>query len=276
MKHFFLILATALLLSSCASTYYYSTLDSTTENTIKGDNGDFITANDSVLVAYCFNGEEAPILIIVHNDGNKPLYVDWQRSSMIIREKATSYYNRNIQISGTTESYSQGYNYPIQSSYSSGEFRGRASIPEGVTFIPPHSRIEYRSMRLETPNFENIPDKEYTKVSFIKKDDSPASVKNIDFTIKDTPLKFRSYLTLYTDPNKPFTFEHEFYISNLMKSKELTPSNINEGLMDRGDFFYIEKESGGKDVGAILLGSALVVGAVILDVATYNDRDCCY
>lgn len=274
-KYLFYTFGFALLFSSCASTYYFSTIDSTTDNTVKGDNGDFITRNDSVMVAYCFNGDEGPILIMVENYGSKPLYIDWQRSSIILKGRATSYYDGTIHVEGTTKSYSTGDYFMIPDSYSKGEFRGKASIPEGVSFIPPYSRIEYKTKRLGDPNFENIPDKEYTKVSFMKRDNTLASIKNMDFSVEDTPFKFRSYLTLYTDPNHPFTFEHEFYVSNLMKSKELTPSNMDEVLANRGDLFYIEKESGGKDVGAAFLVGGLVVGLVAIDVATSNNN-CCY
>lgn len=272
---YLLYLALCFLLSSCASTFYFSTLDSNTENTIKADNGDFITANDSVLIAYCFNGEEGPVLIIVHNNGDKPLYVDWQRSSIIIKERATSYHDNTMQISGTMKTYSQEDIFIPRNSYSNSEFRGSSRLPEGVSFIPPHSRIEYQAVRLGIPNFESIPNKEYSTATYYKKNNFPADVKVKDFTLQDTPLKFRSYLTLYTDPSRPFTFEHEFFISNLMKSKELTPSNIDKAQMDRGDFFFIEKENSGKDIGSILLGSVIVVGAIALDVATSNN-DCCY
>lgn len=230
------------LLSSCGSTYYFSTLDTTTENTIKGDNGDFITGDDSLMVAYCFNGEGGPILIMIQNDGSQPLYVDWQRSSIIYKNKSTSYYN------GST----------------------------GVSFIPPHSRIEYNTNRLGTPSFDTIPDKKYIETSLIKKDNLPANIKTMDFTVENTPFKFRSYLTLYTDPNHPFTFEQDFFVSNIMKSKDLTPSNMDEDLVNRGDLFYFEKESKGKNVGAAFLVGGLIVGVVALDVATSNNNDCCY
>lgn len=241
MKRNFCIIIIAFLFSSCVSTYYYSTLDTTTtENMIKEDNGDFISGNDSIMIAYCFNGEEGPILIMIQNDGNTPLYVDWQRSSIIYQNKATSYYNRNLDIAGTTStsSYSIGNNSNI---YSNGQFRGKISVPDGVSFIPPHSRIEYNTNRLETPSFGSIQDKAYSKAPIINKNDIPVTVNKIDFTPEDTPFKFRSYLTLYTDPNHPFTFEHEFFISNLIKSKVITPSNIDQRLAERGDFFYIEK-----------------------------------
>ncbi len=90
MKHIIYIL-TAVLLSSCSSTFYYSSLNTANEYVEKVDNGDFLIETDSLWIAYCFKGPGAPMQITVFNKLDEPLYVDWERSALIIDDKAFSY-----------------------------------------------------------------------------------------------------------------------------------------------------------------------------------------
>ncbi|MDU1889887.1 MAG: hypothetical protein E6767_04290 [Dysgonomonas sp.] len=76
MKNFVCIILSVLFLSSCGSTYFYSTLNTSNEYVEKVDNGDFLLETDSLWIAYCYNGESAPVRITVFNKLDRPLYVD--------------------------------------------------------------------------------------------------------------------------------------------------------------------------------------------------------
>ena len=90
------------MLCSC-STYYYSTLSSTEGLVEKDDFGDFIYENDSVKVVYSFFGYNLPIKILVINNSNQPLYVDWQRSALILNDMATNYKQNKVTFGGNIE-----------------------------------------------------------------------------------------------------------------------------------------------------------------------------
>lgn len=273
MKTVLYLLGIVFLLSSCGSTYYYSTLDTSSLNMAKADNGDFIIENDSATVIYSFNGMDAPIYISIYNKTNKPMYVDWQRSALIIEDEATSYMGQNIPISGYTESSSIRYNRTYSDSY--GSFSGMATIPKNLSFLPPNTRTSNVSLKLTNFNFNSIRDDKYIeqnmyKASMVTKDGTQTGqVKAIVFNEDDSPLRFRSYLTMYFgEEMTPMVFDESFYMSHLIKSKSITPKNIPENFAGRGDTFYVEKEGNGGTVAAILVSSALIVGAAAIDAHT--------
>ena len=86
-------------LNACSS-YYYSMLSS--DKGIVGVNeyNDFVQENDSVRIIYNFYGEDAPVRITVFNKLDEPMYIDWQRSSLIIGDKAVSYYKEVMPVQG--------------------------------------------------------------------------------------------------------------------------------------------------------------------------------
>ena len=148
-KWMFLVCLSGMLLSlSSCSSYYYSTLASNDRSGRYDVNKDFVIDNDSVCIIYNFHGEDGPVLVTVQNKMDEPLFVDWQRSALIVNGKATSYYKDAIPVEGVTESSSYGssYNWDRQygsvSSRSRGSFSGEIQLPKGVEFIPPCAQIE--------------------------------------------------------------------------------------------------------------------------------------
>ena len=137
----FVLSVVALLCMSSCSSYYYSVLESNDAVGEKNDDKDFVIENDSVCISYCFYGEDAPISITVYNKMDEPLFVDWQRSALIIDDVATSYYQENAPIQGQTESSSYGDSfswsrrYSSTDAYSSGSFAGQIALPKGVSSV---------------------------------------------------------------------------------------------------------------------------------------------
>lgn len=86
-----LIFVCVLITSSCTSTYFYSSLNVMEEEVVKVDNGDFLFENDSLWIAHCFKGEDAPIQITIFNKLDVPLYVDWSRSALILNNTPYPY-----------------------------------------------------------------------------------------------------------------------------------------------------------------------------------------
>ncbi len=256
-KKAFLLLGIIALLASCSS-YYYSKLSTNDIPDTKNEYGNFVSGNDSIQIVYSFYGENAPVTIMVINQTNQPLYVDWQKSALIINNYAVNYQGDQIKIDGNVQAST--FNYSRYWSDSSGTFDGMATLPKGVSFIPPHSQIEHTPLRLDNFAFDTIPSKRYQTTKFAKSNRDVVDVKTITFSESDSPLCLRSYLTLYTpdgDKNKPLTFQQSFYMSTLIKTGDISPSNFADNK--HGDFFYVKKVQGentGSFLGIIAISTA--------------------
>ena len=251
--------------SSCSSTYYYSILDTKDDFVDKVDNGDFLFENDSLWIAYCFKGESAPIQITVFNKTDKPIYVDWSRSVFIINDLAVSYAGQNVGFSGSSE----GVAYP-HGGYYNGGFEGNFKISENISFIPPKTMATRKTLNIEV-GFENLHKRNYKTQIMASKKEETFKIQRAHFTEENTPLSFRSYLTIYSEPDKPMSFEQQFYISDLIKTAQIKPNNLPGDLAERGDWFYVEKPANNSFVN-ILLGTTIVAGTVILD-ATLDSEE---
>lgn len=239
MKRIGYLFGIMLLFSSCGSTYFFSTIDSINKDTVKDENGRFVTQNDSLDIYYSFNGNSGPILITIYNKGKEPLYIDWKRSSIIIDDIATSYMGKTMELSGSADSNTVRDGFYNNSSQSSTSFSGTITKePESISFIPPNSKIQYKTINLDRLNFNKIDDKVYSKRTNVDKNGNIVPIKATNFSKEDAPLRFRSYVTLYKDPQKPFSMEQEFYISSLIKTNRIGPSNMSGFFTDSSDLFY--------------------------------------
>ncbi len=272
MKKIIYFIVTLLIFSSCSSTYFYSTLSTTNEYVEKVENGDFLLETDSLWIAYCFKGESAPVQITVFNKLDKPLYVDWQRSALIINSLAYSYTGNKLKFQGTSQNITESYSVLLgqRTSYSNGDFGGIVETPKHVSFIPPKTMISHIPLKLDL-NFDNIDKKLYKNGHMANKENEAIKVKRIDFDETNSPLLFKSYLTMYAIAEEPMTFEQSFYLSNLLKTNEVSPKNLPVNMHDRGDLFYLEKPANTPFLD-VFLGTTLVIGVVALDVALDPDN----
>lgn len=266
------ILAISLLLLPGCSSYYYSLLSSNDGKSSLSEDRDFVFENDTVRISYCFYGENAPLAITIFNKLNEPLFVDWTRSALVIDDVATSYYSDTAPIQGNTQSSAEGYSYQwnkrfeISSSDSQGAFSGEITWPQGVTFIPPKSKIGKAPLHLTNLCFDQIPKEAYRKGKFTKLDGSIVTIHTKDFTEEDSPLRLRSYLTLYTHTpegkiGKTLPFEQSFYMCQLIKTGNVPPQNFEGGQRQAGDFFYVHNVKGtnaGLILGAVAIGTVVV------------------
>lgn len=249
------LLATILFFTSCSSTYFYATLDTPNEYVEKVENGDFLLETDSLWIAYCFKGENAPIQITAFNKLDVPLYIDWNRCALIIDGMALTYAGDKYNYS--EEWFEWGRHVSVANS-------------DNTTFIPPNSMISDIPFYL-SPNFEQISKKEYRKSYLGNKSSESVAVSRIDYDEGNTPLKFQSYLTIYTEPDKPMIFIQDFFLRNVIKTNSIRPKDIGENLADRGDFFHIVKRAN----NSALYTTLAVIGVTGLTVIAvlYGDED---
>lgn len=225
MKRFTYLFAILLTCTSCSSTFFYSSLNTSNDYVEKVENGDFLLETDSLWIAYCFKGNGAPIQITVFNKLDVPLYVDWGKSALIINDMAMTYAGKEMKYS--EEWYEYGRDISVSSA-------------DNITFIPPNTMISETPLYL-SPNFEHINKKAYRKSRMGTHYKESVTVQRIDYIEEDSPLKFKSYLTIYAQPEKPMTFKQDFYIANIIKATGLKPAELAGNMAERGDFLYVEK-----------------------------------
>ena len=169
---------------------------------------------------------------------DEPLFVDWQRSALIINGKATSYYKDAIPVEGVTESSSYGssYNWDRQygsvSSRSRGSFSGEIQLPKGVEFIPPYAQIESSNLTLDKLVFDIVSREDLTDQPFEKANGGRANLKMKTFSERNSPLRFRSYLALFTGGENGVErhysyYETSFYLSELIKCRKCGPFELS-------------------------------------------------
>lgn len=266
MKKIFTALLLAVLLSSCGSTFFYSKISSSDDNIFQNEDGDFIVDNDSVLVAYWFNGRNTPLNINVYNKSESPLYVDWNHSFLMKSDSTVKLYKENVvAVDGEFDHLIE--KRVVENGRENVEIKSLGVLPENVSYIPPKSRVTFESDVLS--DFRYI----QTKGGFfsenklnteqIKSDKGETKdVKTMDFTNQNSPLSFKTYLVLYNEPKSSFLIENEFYVSMLIKGKDLYPSMLSNNMGKRGDITYIEKETSGKQLGQGVLYTSL--GAIVV------------
>ncbi|KAA8478436.1 hypothetical protein BDE36_0260 [Arcticibacter tournemirensis] len=259
---FLILLLFPVFLSSCAK-YYVNTVSSA--STSFDGNGVFKHENDSVLVTYNFFGEGAPLHIIVKNRTNSPLYVDWSRSAMIIRDRAVSYLDNKVVITGTINGDS--YNWDKFWTSHFGDLNASASLPNSVSFIPPHSDIEKVIVLGNISQFEAIPKYTYAEKEYFYPETGPVEVKAANFAKDQSPLAFKSYITLFTTSNNkeaiPFVFQDEFYISKSIKTYS-NPNFIAEYKNKAPNIFYIKKPTFFGKTTYVVGAAAIVSGAALV------------
>jgi hypothetical protein len=253
------IIACSFAITSC-SRYQVNLISSTNANKNQ-QTGDFEFENDSVKISYSFFGENAPVNVSVYNKLNNPLYI--------------SYAANDIAITGNVNAQTDHYRVANPafgtSSYTSGNINAVANLPQHSTFLPPHSQGSNASVHL-TNGFLVVPDSAFSndKMPHRYPDPDVQKVKTAVFEKVNSPLVFKSYLTLYLvngNEVKPVTYQQDFYVSKSFTTT--TEPNTFQGFeQKRGDYFISSKPTGyagvaaGVGVAAVVVGGAALINSV--------------
>lgn len=256
LRNTFSIFITILLLASCSSKRFYSTINTTNPYTFKDDNGFFLQDGDSISIAYSFYGENAPITITVTNRMSTPMYIDWRKSGIIIDNTEIPFaqnevvYNDNEQI-----------NFDIY-----------LDNPRGISYVRPYSKLERQTMELTNLNFEKINDSLFEK-QYTEADQNGANriLDCIKYTEADSPLYLQTFLEIYCeDDTEPFVFESDFYMSELIKgTKKLNPEAF---VHKNGNLFYVDnekerKQKNNKQGSSFNLGK--ITGTILTNITSW-------
>lgn len=273
MKKLLLFAAVVTLFSACKF-YQISTLSSS--NTKKNEStGVFRLESDSLILSYSFNGENSPINIEIFNKLNEPVYVNWAKSAVISGDQAHSYLEDEIQIEGTSSSLSTAYGRR-GNMVTDGAISATAKLSREESFIPPHSKITKTSYVLKKVGMNEVEKSVFKSAVPLTYADGSGQFygKNAIFTTEDSPLKFKSYLTLYTlKDNQPrsFSSEQDFYVSSVTKSAE-SPGQLLEFSNNRGDIIVIGHATGYAKTMAVV-GLAGAIGALTATQVSLKDKN---
>jgi hypothetical protein len=170
---------------------------------------------------------------------------DWKRSALIINETSTAYYKPDLWINGNLDKTNSSVTRTSN---------GKISGEQGTEFLPPRSSVSKTVASLGDNSG-------LKKVYTAGQQGWAAKIRSTDgqtsFTMENSPLVFRSYLT-FARPEKDeisFTVDNQFYVSGQTVKKG---GFDMEWLRDntKGNEFYSETASGHTG-GIVAMGAAV-------------------
>ena len=216
-----LVAAICIILLSGCSKYQYITIDS---NLYKNENKEFFVSNDTVSIKYSFAGENFLISVSIYNKLQKPVYIDWARTNVIMN---------------------------------GGQLNESFYHEEQLSYIAPQSFATI----LSNPLLENfIPVNKQDSSSYFK----TLKGKNekwviYSFNEEITPVYFRSIIALTTNENltSPMFIDNSFWVSQLFQ----TSASPLESFKKSSNQFYIRKSTGS---GSFLGWTSAIAAVVLL------------
>ncbi|WP_207513199.1 hypothetical protein [Longitalea luteola] len=240
---------------SC-SYYQYSTVSS--DRLTKNDKNEFVLENDTLRLVYNFCGRNAPVNITIQNKLQVPVYIDWQRSALVLNDKTVTYAPNELKIDG---SYRGGsYNFG-RSGYgvNSGHIQASASLPPTVDFIPPTAFLTKNPLVITNRYIDSIPETAFKRTKYAPVEGLSVTVNRAAFTKETSPLRFRSFLTyMVGEPTaRPQSIEHSFYVSEMMNTFT-GPGTMLINKDRLGNQFYVSKSTGAGTALGVIAGAAAV------------------
>ncbi len=259
-----LLIGFGLLTSSC-TTYYFSTVDSYQNRIRSTENGYFSTEKNDIVVTYSFKELGGKVIYDVYNASDDPLFIDLSKSTLIAEDYAVQHSENTLSFN-EPEEFIENIADEIStdtSLTSAGDFFGKTTQSQGKLFIPPHSRTNFSPVSLYDLYNMRLPKQIYEKVRV-----GESEVRAALFSPENSPLMFRTYLTVVNDKDKSETvFEDIFYVSRAYRT---TSSNavLMRNVKQRGDIYYFsETNETARLLGWTAVGIATVVGAIALGEA---------
>jgi len=221
--------------------YQYSTINSPQLD--KNDRNEFVFENDSLVLVYDFMGQDLGPDIFIENKLSVPVYIDWRQSALVVAGHTYSYAPIDV------DKYGDPLNNAQQAA---------------VELIPPRATLNRNPMQLAPDYLTTVPKSQMHRARYTAAGVT-RWVKAASFTEATTPLRFRTYITCTVGAidGQPLTFDHNFYISDVMSTVS-NPVNIFQNG-NHGNQFYSSKITQGGAVGAALLSGVLVGGYLLVE-----------
>lgn len=236
--------------------YQYATVSGSMK---KNDQREFIIENDSLTIKYTFNGINCPVNISIFNKLDIPLYIDWKRSSLILNDENESYWNDVEGIKVTQRGHEIKWTPTVSTTQST--ITGEITRDEPISFIPPHS-IKQRKAIEVNPEFRLTEPKKSHRIK-IPIENGTTTGLQYQYIKDNSPLCFRSFITLSTAPSfaQSFTHESEFWVDEIIQTS-LTPKDYMKDKTKADKFYKSKLTSFGTFVGI----TAILVTTLILSL----------
>lgn len=252
-----------LICSSCAL-HQYATVESSLNQV---PDGTYLFENDSFRIRYSFKGNQCPLNISVFNKLSVPLYVDWRKSSVIIKQQRFPLWIDQAEINaytqGTTIQWTQWTNSisTTAGSTTNSVTTGTITRPESSSFIPPDSYIAMTPVKLRQEVFK-LDRKKATRTVINSSAAIAASGYAYEFEKEDSPLAFKSFLVLSTDERflSPQYITHDFWVSDIMES-QITPKTYP---VSENQFITRKTSDGGTTAVAIISVTGIIAIMAVL------------
>jgi len=203
-----LVSACIVILSGC-TVYQHITIESDLN---KNDNKEFSIENDTVSIKYKFSGQNFQLSQTIFNKLHVPLYIDWQRTNIIIN----------------------------------GNQLGDSIYNDQTGYIAPESKITIVSNPL-LDQFINLKPLESIPNAVVNKGANEDWIM-LSFNRKTSPLYFRNFLTLtaHDDFTNPMHIDNSFWFSEILQNTSSPSSETKK----QSNQFYLRKTTGfGKFLG---------------------------
>lgn len=242
------ILACAIILVGCTPPKYLHILEVRSTD-VPLQQGFFSHGNDTIHIYYDFWGDGGPMEIAVQNKLDKPLYIDWKKSSVVTFGEKTDLWHdgetrTQSSVSGGVERSTVviGKKFVLGFGSSSETLFSKASVvrPERITFIPPKSIIRRSTHEvLPLPTYKVNTSQLVRKDTTVSQYDPVARLEKLkvvpllsyEFPEGTSPIDIRFYLTYST--SESFQIEHaidnKFFVNRVSEMEV----DKNTKLVDR-------------------------------------------
>jgi hypothetical protein len=178
--------------------------------------------NDTIRVGYMFWSDGGTMGLYIHNKLNRPIYIDWKRTSFVAGSTKNDYWDENVTMkergtSGGSSMRIMGM-YLNNSSFSS---ITKLTKSERITFLPPGTTIEKTLFRI-TDNLvalnKGIPkdtllmlkQSQWLTGKYYYDKTTLVRILIQKYTEETSPLKFHSFITYSLDEK----FSNEAYVNS--------------------------------------------------------------
>lgn len=234
-----LIVISLIVLTSCKT--YVQVFETESRNTVSESNF-YVYENDSLKIMYDFWHNRGVLRFSIYNKLDKPLYIDWRKSSYIYNNMKINYWEeKEFRKSNSSFYYSSSHHssYNYSPNYTSGNNFGTLSgtqstvitKPERVTFIPPKSTFVKNQFFIVSKRQFMVKDYKVNKVESKIRKGKVTTILEKTYNLDQTPFLFRNFLTvsLSEDISEEFYIDNEFYVSKIQKLKLL---DFSKPLLD--------------------------------------------
>jgi hypothetical protein len=176
--------------------------------------------NDTVSIGYVFWAQDGVVALYIHNNLQKPLYVDWRKCSFITGSIKHDYWSDNVTVEqkGKLDGGAMALGFSALISKTSFSSVTQISKEERVTFIPPGTTVGRTLFKISKDPLVIKDGIQKDTLLRIRNDRVNIHLLLKDYEKETSPFTFRSFLTYSTNEN----FTSEAYVNNLFYVSHVT------------------------------------------------------